>query len=582
MAQLLQPMLVLVLVFTLVLHPRGVRSLEFADYNSLLEIKNTLNTQALKEIWDTNYRQQVKSIDPGLLKTKKRGRRAGVRVNLSRRKGRIPLPGIVLTNANSVIHKLDELHGLLNSKRLSNLSQIVCITESWLTPNITRSRTELSGYDQFRNDRLPEDSGKNIGGGILVYIDKKWATNNKIIFNHTDNNCELMTIKSRPHWLPREFSSVITISCYTPFTGQSRLKDSQNATINTILAHVKDIETTHPDACIMIMGDFNQLPIKLNNYYQIVKKPTRNNRTLDKCFVRVKNGYSHCHQLGHLGKSDHHVMHLIPTYRPLSTNKPTYVSCRKYSDENCNNLLACFDTTIWENLTCEDDNIDNQNNIISDYITFCTDLCIPPKTIKKQPNHKPWITKKINRLIDQKHYAHQTGNKKLYHKLKRNVSKAIRKSKQEYSAKIQQHLINEPARAWNDIKKLSGLPANDTSPTNNTNFQPNELNNFFCRFEKSDIKQPTVDPTKVTTPHFEIKEETVLKQLKSLNPRKGPGPDGIIPKVLKLCAYQLAPVITRLFSASIENHTTPTLWKSAISNRYLKSTSLLNLKNTGL
>ena len=73
-----------------------------------------------------------------------------------------------------------------------------------------------------------------------------------------------------------------------------------------------------------------------------------------------------------------------------------------------------------------------------------------------------------------------------------------------------------------------------------------------------------MDPTKVTTPHFEIKEETVLKQLKSLNQRKGPGPDGIIPKVLKLCAYQLAPVITRLFSASIENHTTPTLWKSAI------------------
>ena len=38
MAQLLQPMLVLVLVFTLVLHPRAVRSLEFADHNSLPEI----------------------------------------------------------------------------------------------------------------------------------------------------------------------------------------------------------------------------------------------------------------------------------------------------------------------------------------------------------------------------------------------------------------------------------------------------------------------------------------------------------------------------------------------------------------
>ena len=87
--------------------------------------------------------------------------------------------------------------------------------------------------------------------------------------------------------------------------------------------------------------------------------------------------------------------------------------------------------------------------------------------------------------------------KKLYHKLKRNVSKAIKKSKEESSTKIQQHLINEPARAWYDIKKLSGLLSNNTSPTNNTNFQPNELNNFFCRFEKPDIKQPTVDATKL-------------------------------------------------------------------------------------
>ena len=69
----------------------------------------------------------------------------------------------------------------------------------------------------------------------------------------------------------------------------------------------------HGDKLTLIMGDFNQLPIKLNNYYQIVKTPIRNKRTLYKCFVRVKNGYSQCRQLGNLGKSDHHVMHLIPT-----------------------------------------------------------------------------------------------------------------------------------------------------------------------------------------------------------------------------------------------------------------------------
>jgi len=66
----------------------------------------------------------------------------------------MPLPAVVLTNAQSVRNKLDELHGLLKTKRLSDQSQLICITESWLTPEVLHSRTEIEGYEQFRMDRL--------------------------------------------------------------------------------------------------------------------------------------------------------------------------------------------------------------------------------------------------------------------------------------------------------------------------------------------------------------------------------------------------------------------------------------------
>ena len=33
-----------------------------------------------------------------------------------------------------------------------------------------------------------------------MYIDKRWSTNNQMIYNHTDNHCEIMPIKSRPNW----------------------------------------------------------------------------------------------------------------------------------------------------------------------------------------------------------------------------------------------------------------------------------------------------------------------------------------------------------------------------------------------
>ena len=68
----------------------------------------------------------------------------------------------------------------------------------------------------------------------------------------------------------------------------------------------------------------------------------------------------------------------------------------------------------------------------------------------------------------------------------------------------------------------------------------------------------------MTAPTFAVNEWAVHKQLITLNTRKGAGPDGLIPKVLRICAYQVAPIITKLFNNSIEQYTTLKLWKSAI------------------
>ena len=564
MAQLLQPLFVLVLIITLICQHRGVKCLEHMDYQSLLDIKNSMTQNQLKEIWSNDYKHLVKNIDPGLLRSRKRGRRGGVRVNHSNKHGRVPLPAVVLTNARSIRNKLDELHGLLNTKRLRNQSQLICITESWLSPDILTSRTELQGYEQFRNDRQPASSGKSCGGGILVYIDNKWSTNNNIIYNHTDNHCEILTIKSRPHWLPREFSSIISVSCYTPFTGNSRLKQNATATAKTIATHVKDLEKNHPNSCIMVMGDFNQLPFKLDGYYQVVKTPTRNNRILDKCYLRIKDAFKHCHQLSKLGDSDHYVTHLIPTYTPLSKYKPTRVTRRIYSEENCDNLKAAFDITIWDNLLSDDDSIHKQTEIITDYINFCTDLCIPKKSFRMCTNQKPWMSKHISKMLEQKQLAHDNGNRKLYNKLKRDISKAITVAKKDYSTKIQQQLAREPAKAWTDIKKISGLPSNTNTTTKQNPFAANDLNTFFARYEKPVTEQPVINNNNTSAPPIEIKEDIILKQLNGLNSRKGPGPDGLIPKVLKFCSYQLAPIITQLFRSSIDSKTTPNSWKSAI------------------
>ena len=416
----------------------------------------------------------------------------------------------------------------------------------------------------FPYTTLFRSSGKSQGGGILVYIDRKWSTNNQIIHNHTDKDCEILTVKSRPHWLPREFTSIISVSCYAPFTGQSQLKQNATNTAKTITSHVNQLEKKYPHSCILVMGDFNQLPFRLSGYYQAVTKPTRGTKTRDKCYTRIKGAYSQCHQLAHLGSSDHYIMHLVSSYKPLSKHKPLFTTRRTYSDQNVDNLQACFDTTLWDNLMCENDDINQQTETITDYINFCTDLCIPQRKVKKYANQKPWMNKRILDMIDEKHDAHKAGNTKLYHKLKKKVSKETKKAREGYSLKIQQHLAHDPANAWNDIKKISGLPTNNSQSQPDINYQPDELNNFFARFEKPNA-QPTQPADKnPTAPPCTIDVKSVRKQLKSLNSRKGAGPDGLIPRVLKLCADQLSPVICDIFNLSLETQTTPKLWKSAI------------------
>ena len=122
-----------------------------------MDIKNSASKDYLAEIWKTNLKETIKATAPDILRSRKRGKRAGIRVRHSTCNSKVPLPAIVLTNAQSVLRKLDELHGLLQTKRLLNQSQLICVTESWLKPEICNTRTHLKGYDQFRNDRTLEN-----------------------------------------------------------------------------------------------------------------------------------------------------------------------------------------------------------------------------------------------------------------------------------------------------------------------------------------------------------------------------------------------------------------------------------------
>lgn len=72
---------------------------------------------------------------------------------------------LLLCNAQSLFFKLDELRALVEATNPS----LLCVTESWLTPNIDNDIVQINGYCSFRNDRGDNPLDVRKGGGTIVY-----------------------------------------------------------------------------------------------------------------------------------------------------------------------------------------------------------------------------------------------------------------------------------------------------------------------------------------------------------------------------------------------------------------------------
>ena len=138
----------------------------------------------------------------------RRGRRGGVRQRLRRRGHKLPLPSLTLANVRSVRNKLDEIQ--TSCKYLSEFrdSSALCFTETWLTPDVPDNGIDIDGFDLIRQDRSKQATNKSRGGGLCMYVNKRWCQNYQLKQTVCDPNIELICVALRPYYLPREFNKI--------------------------------------------------------------------------------------------------------------------------------------------------------------------------------------------------------------------------------------------------------------------------------------------------------------------------------------------------------------------------------------
>ena len=76
-----------------------------------------------------------------------------------------------------------------------------------------------------------------------------------------------------------------------------------------------------------------------------------------------------------------------------------------WDEVSCDSLRGCFECTDWDMFaeSCED--VEELNDVVTEYVKFCESVCVKTKEVKCFPNNKPWVTKDIKHAINEKNIA---------------------------------------------------------------------------------------------------------------------------------------------------------------------------------
>jgi exonuclease III len=492
-------------------------------------------------------------------------------------------------NARSIKKITDRTHKLREFKELLIITNpdILGVSETWLNSQL--KDTDIAKEEEYKIHR--KDRVNKKGGGVMLLVKANIRSKRrKDLENNSTNHNEIIVVEVEPE----PGNKLIIITAYR----------SQQDPYDLFLSNFESTLhncTSHNFNKLLVIGDFNYSKIRwhqsldnrlpqhsrefkqvLNGYglKQLNKNPSRaqNNNILDLVLTNFPDKLSKIYSNIFHYSSDHFLLQFdVNTKVEIVTSPPRTV----YNFKRAN--LAQLKTDITNsNLTDKINNETNMDNKLSSWSQTLFDLInthIPLITLKKQ-HTAPWIdhdvvksVRKKNSALKQakKHDTQHLWNK--FHRLRNRLKNLITYKHKQYLTNICDNITNQPKKFWSYIKansKSRGLPQYlyNNRGEEETSFlgMANIFNIFFQSIFSNNDHLP-IPPINITPdPNLEeirVTEEEVLKELTKLNPSKAPGPDGLPTRILKDCAPEITPSVTKLFNDSLTSGTIPKAWKQA-------------------
>lgn len=365
-------------------------------------------------------------------------------------------------NAQSLLGNFEEVELLMKEGN----ADLLCIGETWLTPNIPDRFVTIPGYNMYRFDR-----GR--GGGVCIYARDDFTVNS--IKTNVDSVLDVDDL-----WISvqsRKFPSFIVGCVY-------RHPHASHDSFNYLLEVFRNVCLQSKP--VLILGDMNdnqlltgnKLGKVINNakLIQLIKKPTRitsSSSTLLDVIITNRPGIVVQTDVLPCPVADHE---LITVTINIKKNKrepviKTFRCMRNYTKQNlCEELLK--EAPVLDSIK-RTDNVNDQILAFNTTFNKCLDIGAPFVTRELNRPRAPWIDADIRKLmkerdklqIEFKKNRHDNRLENNYRLEKKRIKGLIHQSKNNY--------FREEFRKCGNMKSTWGVVRSMIPPLNKSNSNEN-------------------------------------------------------------------------------------------------------------
>ena len=483
---------------------------------------------------------------------------------------RLNIINFVVTNARSLSAKTNSV--VENFQELD--LHLMTISETWLKSGRKGNFNEVRQSLHDNSLGIINRNRDSRGGGVAIVYDKA-----KVMLKEAYNlpkNFEVVCGVGK--WI-ESGDKLVVFSIYVPpksdvnhITG---LKDELQKKIDLIMSDIGD-------CVIIVAGDLNKRDISdcfvdHPSIRKVDTASTRGNATLDICFSNLHENIVEskiCAPLENdVGtESDHKVCFYSAGKDKLHVYKTKIFKSRKYNVENEAIFGQRLAALTWNHLDSMSptEAVKSFNGAILDIL----DPLFPEVEHKIRACDKPWITKRIKRLIRRKRRAFKYSGKNNYWKMKRDeADREILENKKRFLSKTKEEMkrSKNPKEYYRAVKLLQSGEASGKWCI--SNMFPNESEaviadkaaGFFNKIsqEFTPIEPPARGQNEVgsvTRPPPTC--EQIIKRIREMKKPKSQVDGDIDRRLVSKFAHLLALPLSKIFAAVFRHMEWPEQWKT--------------------